>query len=63
MPRKTVISISANDDLVPGHLVAAHLENTKSPATLMTHPTAAHGGIFLDSRYQDQLLASIKRVI
>jgi len=63
MPRKAVISVSANDDLVPSRLVAAHLESCKSPATLMTHPTAAHGGIFLDSHYQGQLICNLKAVL
>lgn len=63
MPQKSVISVSAHDDLVPAKLVARHLQSVKSPAKVITHPTAAHGGIFLDNAYQNQLVASAKHVL
>lgn len=63
MPQKAVVSVSAHDDLVPAKLVADHLRCVKSPATVMTHPTAAHGGIFLDNAYQNQLLVNLKHVL
>ena len=63
MPQKSVVSVSAHDDLVPAKLVADHLRCVKSPAIVMTHPTAAHGGIFLDNAYQNQMLASLKHVL
>lgn len=63
MPPKAVVSVSAHDDLVPASLVAQHLRCVKSPATVMTHPTAAHGGIFLDNAYQNELLARLKKLL
>ena len=63
MPAKSIVSVSANDDLVPAKLVAQHLRTAKSPAVVMTHPTAAHGGIFLDNTYQNRLVASLKTLL
>lgn len=63
MPHRSVVSLSVNDDLVPANLVAEHLHSTKSSAVVMTHPTAAHGGIFLDNIYQNQLVAKFKQVL
>ena len=63
MPAKAVLSVSANDDLVPADLVVAHLHSSKSQATLMYHPTAAHGGIFLDRAHQAQLISHIKSLL
>lgn len=63
MPQRSVISCSANDDLVPSHLVGAHLKAAKSPAKFMLHPTAAHGGIFLDKGYQRRLISHISNFV
>lgn len=63
MPQKAIVSVSANDDLVPAKLVAKHLRCVKSPATCMLHPTAAHGGIFLDTAYQNELIARLRKLL
>lgn len=63
MPSKAVISVSANDDLVPAELVRAHLRATESSATVMLHPSAAHGGIFLDAEHLRELLDHIRNLL
>lgn len=63
MPAKAVLSLSAYDDLVPATLVMAHLEATQSPADVLFHPTAGHGGIFLDAAHQQQLVSHIQRLL
>ena len=63
MPAKSLISCSAYDDLVPSKLVGAHLKATNSPAKFMLHPTAAHGGIFLDAPYQRRIINQISAFV
>ena len=51
MPQRTLLALSAQDDLVPSTLVVGQCHQAASPARLLLHPTAGHGGQLMDSAF------------
>lgn len=51
MPQRTLLALSAQDDLVPSTLVVGQCHHAASPARLLLHPTAGHGGQLMDSAF------------
>ena len=51
MPGRTLLALSALDDLVPSTLVVSQCQQAESAATLLLHPTAGHGGQLIDAAF------------
>ncbi|KAK9804722.1 hypothetical protein WJX72_001924 [[Myrmecia] bisecta] len=63
MPRDALIVLSAKDDLVPGELVKVQLQASNSPARVMYHPTAGHGGFLVDFEWQRQVIENMEAIV
>ncbi|EIE23278.1 hypothetical protein COCSUDRAFT_47573 [Coccomyxa subellipsoidea C-169] len=60
MPPHALVILSDADDLVPSPLVAKHISDAHTTATVMYHPTAGHGGFLVDLPWQRQMVQGIK---
>ncbi|CAL8465236.1 g4771 [Coccomyxa elongata] len=60
MPPHALVILSDADDLVPSALVAKHISDAHTTATVMYHPTAGHGGFLVDLPWQRQMVQGIK---
>ncbi len=56
MPPHALVILSDADDLVPSPLVAKHISDAHTTATVMYHPTAGHGGFLVDLPWQRQMV-------
>lgn len=56
MPPHALVILSDADDLVPSALVAKHISDAHTTATVMYHPTAGHGGFLVDLPWQRQMV-------
>ena len=63
MPSRTVVALSHDDDLVPSPLVAAHLAHASPSTRVLYHPTAGHGGMLLDLRFQRTMVDALVAMV
>ena len=63
LPRRAVVVLSGQDDLVPSHLVAAHLKTAGHPAAVMHHPDLGHGGILLAPEFMAEFVGRVRGML
>lgn len=63
LPRRSLIVLSGQDDLVPSQLVMAHLKLTGHPAKVMHHPKLGHGGILLSPSWQAEFVGNLRAML
>lgn len=63
LPRRALVVLSGEDDLVPSQLVLAQLKTSGHPATVMHHPDLGHGGILLAPEYMAEFVARLRAML
>lgn len=63
LPRRALVVLSGEDDLVPSQLVLAQLKACGHPATVMHHPDLGHGGILLAPEFMAEFVARLRAML
>ncbi|KAL4459101.1 hypothetical protein ABPG75_013966 [Micractinium tetrahymenae] len=63
LPRRSLVVLSGQDDLVPSELVMAHIKLTGHPAKVMHHPDLGHGGILLCPPWQALFVQNLRAML